>query len=311
MTSSRFATLDIGTNSVLLLIVEQREGELVPILERATITRLGEGVGRTHELAAGAKERTLACIRSYADEIARVGVTRVAAVGTSALRDARGGQEFTREIEHVLGVPPSVIDGGREAELTFRGALSGLAVRGDVTVFDVGGGSTEIVTGTRDGARSSLGAAVSLDIGSVRLHERHLATDPPARHELAAVVKDIDAALTAAPRPVPGATLVGVAGTVTTLASLSLELGDYDPALVHGHELTHDRVVKLTDKLASLPLSERRQLRGLDPRRADVIVAGSLIVERVMSFAARDVLVVSDRGVRFGLAEELAATNPS
>jgi exopolyphosphatase/guanosine-5'-triphosphate,3'-diphosphate pyrophosphatase len=307
MASPRFATLDIGTNSVLLLIVEQREGELVPVLERATITRLGEGVDRTHELAVGAKERTLACIRSYADEIARVGVARSAAVGTSALRDARGGQEFAREIEHVLGVAPSVIDGKREAELTFRGALSGLAVQGEVTVFDVGGGSTEIVTGTRDSAQSSIGAAVSLDIGSVRLHERHVASDPAARHELAAIVNDIDAALAGAPRPVPGATLVGVAGTVTTLASLSLELGDYDPSRVHGHTLTHDRVLELAEKLASLPLSERRTLRGLDPRRADVIVAGSLIVERVMSFAARNVLVVSDRGVRFGLAEELAA----
>jgi exopolyphosphatase/guanosine-5'-triphosphate,3'-diphosphate pyrophosphatase len=307
MTSSRFATLDIGTNSVLLLIVEQRAGELVPVLERATITRLGEGVDRTRELAMEAKARTLACIRAYADDIARVGVTRAAAVGTSALRDARGGQEFAREIERVLGVAPSVIDGRREAELTFRGALSGLAVRGEVTVFDVGGGSTEIVTGTRDGAQSSIGAAISLDIGSVRLHERHIRTDPAAPHELAAIVKDIDAALTQAPRPAAGATLVGVAGTVTTLASVALELGDYDPSLVHGHELTHDDLVKLFETLASMPLEERRTLRGLDPRRADVIVAGSLIVERVMSYAARDVLVVSDRGVRFGLAEELAA----
>lgn len=307
-TSQRFATLDIGTNSVLLLIVEQRAGELVPVLERATITRLGEGVDRTHELAQGAKERTLACIREYAEDIARVGVVKAAAVGTSALRDARGGQEFAREIEGALGVAPSVIDGRREAELTFRGALSGLSVRGEVTVFDVGGGSTEIVTGTRDRALSSIHAAVSLDIGSVRLHERHIASDPANATELAAIVNDIDAALSGAPRPRAGATLVGVAGTVTTLASVALELADYDPALVHGHELTHDGVVKLSEKLARLPLAERRMLRGLDPRRADVIVAGSLIVERVLRFAQKDVLVVSDRGVRFGLAEELAAS---
>lgn len=306
MTGQRFATLDIGTNSVLLLIVERRAGALVPVLERATITRLGEGVDRTRELAAGAKERTLACIRAYAEDIARSSVTRLAAVGTSALRDARGGEEFAREIERALGVVPNVIDGRREAELTFRGALSGLDVHGEVTVFDVGGGSTEIVSGSRDGG-TSIRNAVSLDVGSVRLHERHVSTDPAAPAELAAIVSDIDAALASVPKPLAAATLVGVAGTVTTLASVALELDDYDPTLVHGHALTRDAVTMLVAKLASMPLVERRTLRGLDPRRADVIVAGSLIVERVMGFAAQDVLIVSDRGVRFGLAEELAA----
>lgn len=306
MNSHRIATLDIGTNSVLLLIVERRAGELVPVLERATITRLGEGVDRSHELGADAKERTLACIRTYAEDLARFGVSRVAAVGTSALRDARGGQEFARDLERVLGVAPSVIDGRREAELTFRGALSGLDLHGEVTVFDVGGGSTEIVSGTRNGAGASIPDAVSLDIGSVRLHERHLLTDPATPGELAAVVSDIDAALARVPEPPTGATLVGVAGTVTTLASVALKLEDYDPTIVHGHALTRDAVAELVVKLGSMPLAERRTLRGLDPRRADVIVAGSLIVERVMGFTGREVLIVSDRGVRFGLAEELA-----
>jgi len=307
MTAERFATLDIGTNSVLLLIAEKSAHGVVPVLERATITRLGEGVDRTRELAEGAKERTLACIRAYAEDIARLGVARAAAVGTSALRDARGGQEFARDIERVLGIAPRVIDGRREAELTFRGALSGLDVSGEVTVFDVGGGSTEFVTGTRDGLGSTIRESVSLDIGSVRLHERHIASDPPNLTELDAIARDIDDALLRAPKPVAGATLVGVAGTVTTLASIALELGDYDPALVHGHQLAREVVTELWTKLASMPLEERRTLRGLDPRRADVIVAGSLIVERVMSFTHTTELVVSDRGVRFGLAEELAA----
>ena len=305
--TNRVATIDIGTNSVLLLIAERGPAGLRPVLERATITRLGEGVDRTRELAPAARERTLRCLVEYAEQIATEGVVRVAAVGTSALRDARGGEDFAREIERTLGIAPRVIDGLREAELTFRGALSGIDLFGDVTVFDVGGGSTELVHGSREPELSRIDSSQSIDIGSVRLFERHAPSDPPSPDELARIGDDIDRALTAANGAKRESTLVGVAGTVTTLAAIGLELDSYDSARVHGHRLTRTTVSDLFAHLAALPLAERTKLPGLDPRRADVIVVGSLIVERVMTALAKTELVVSDRGVRWGLAEELAA----
>jgi exopolyphosphatase / guanosine-5'-triphosphate,3'-diphosphate pyrophosphatase len=299
----RFATLDIGTNTVLLLVADATPGGLSPVLERATITRLGQGVDHTRELAPEARERTLACLRDYASDLARLGVTHVAAVGTSALRDARGGAEFVAEAKRILGVAPSVIAGEREAALTFRGALSGLDVRGPVTVFDVGGGSTELVTGD---AEHVITSSVSHDIGSVRLFERHVTTDPPSATELLGVRDDVDRTLATRPVPPPG-TLVGVAGTVTTLAAIALELDDYDPSRVHGQILDITTVRALTEKLAALPLEKRKTIKGLEPARADVIVVGAAIVERVMVATRSDALVVSDRGVRWGLLEELAS----
>lgn len=300
----RVATLDIGTNSVLLLVAEATAEGPRAVLERATITRLGEDVDRTRTLAPAARARTLECLARYAEDMKRLGVVACRAVGTSALRDAAGGGDFTREAEALLGVAPQVIAGEREAALTFRGALSGLDARGAVTVFDVGGGSTEIVQGTRD-TTARVEAAVSLDIGSVRLFERHVRSDPPAPEELARVRADIDAALVSAPRGAGARVLVGVAGTVTTLAAVGLELDTYDSARVHGSVLSRVEVEALTRKLAALPLAERKALRGLEPKRADVIVVGALIVERVMHCTNASELVVSDRGVRWGLAEEL------
>jgi exopolyphosphatase/guanosine-5'-triphosphate,3'-diphosphate pyrophosphatase len=300
----RLATLDIGTNTVLLLVADATSGGLLPVLERATITRLGQGVDRTRELAPEASARTLACLRDYATDLARLGVTEVAAVGTSALRDARGGAELVAEAKAILGVAPLVIGGEREAELTFSGALSGLAVSGAVTVFDVGGGSTELVTGNAERAITS---AVSLDIGSVRLFERHVTTDPPSGAELALVREDVERTLGSVVISGQG-TLVGVAGTVTTLAAIALELDTYDPSRVHGRMLDIASVCSLVARLASLPLEERKRIRGLDPARADVIVVGGVIVERVMALTRSDNLVVSDRGVRWGLLEELAAS---
>ena len=174
----RVAAIDIGTNSVLLLIAELRDGTLVPILERAEITRLGRGVDATRTLDPDAVERTLACLASFAEDIARADVIHVAAVGTSAMRDARGGEGFRARAAEILGVEPQVISGEEEAELTFAGALSGLALRGPVTLFDLGGGSTEIIRGAA-GATDTVERAASLDIGSVRLTERHITADPP------------------------------------------------------------------------------------------------------------------------------------
>ena len=309
----RAATIDIGTNSVLLLVADSEGGALRPVLERAAVTRLGEGVDRNRRLLPAACERTLACLAEYARELRALGVSRLDAVGTSAMRDAAGGQEFVAQAAALLGVAPRVIDGNEEARLTFAGALSGLSVAsvasetGKVTVFDIGGGSTEIIVGTSTATQRRIAAAVSLNIGSVRLFERHVRSDPPSTEEMRSVQRDIALALADAPKPEAGATLVGVAGTITQLAALELELTPYDSTRVHGHRLTRSTVDRLATRLASLSLAERRILPGMEPARADVLVVGSAIARAVLEWSGASELVVSDRGVRWGLAEELAA----
>lgn len=279
-----------------------------PLLERATITRLGEGVDQTRRLAPAAVQRNLACLRAYADDLRAHGSPPLDVVGTSALRDAEGARDFLDEAERILGVRPRVIAGDEEAALTFRGALSGLSLSGELLVFDVGGGSTELIRGSAQ-ALAAPQARLSLDIGSVRLFERHVRTDPPSAAELAAVEADIARELGAAAslleRSSSAITLVGVAGTVTTLKALELQLAVYEPARVHGGVLTLDGVEKLCAKLASLPLAQRKELPGLEPKRADVIVAGALIVRDLLRRTGAASAVVSDRGVRFGLLENL------
>jgi exopolyphosphatase/guanosine-5'-triphosphate,3'-diphosphate pyrophosphatase len=265
-------------------------------------------VDRTRELAAPARARTLACLADYAKDLERHAPERIVAVGTSAMRDARGGPAFAKEAEGILGVLPLVIDGEREAALTFRGTLSGLGLGGRIAVFDVGGGSTELVVGelSRSRVAPTIDGAKSVDVGSVRLFERHVRSDPPSASEIAAVEADVDRALAALPEVPDDATLVGVAGTVTTLAAIAAELEPYDGARIHGSRLALDEVREVTLRLLRLPLAERRKLRGLEPRRADVIVTGALLVERFVRWARKPGIVVSDRGVRWGLAEELA-----
>ena len=303
----RAATIDIGTNSVLLLVADSEGGALRPVLERATVTRLGEGVDRNRRLLDTACERTLACLTDYADQLRALGVSRLDAVGTSAMRDAVGGQEFVARAAKILGVAPRVIDGNEEARLTFAGALSGLPQPGKVTVFDIGGGSTEIIVGRSSASARQIVSAISLNIGSVRLFERHVQSDPPTAEEMQRVEQDIQHALADAPKPESGATLVGVAGTVTQLAALELELLRYDATRVHGYTLTRSAVDRLATRLASLDLAQRRALPGMEPARADVLIVGSAIARAVLEWSGALELVVSDRGVRWGLAEELAA----
>jgi exopolyphosphatase/guanosine-5'-triphosphate,3'-diphosphate pyrophosphatase len=307
------AAIDIGTNSVLLLIAarDAATGAAHPLLERATITRLGQGVDKTRQLAAPAVERTLECLRGYAADLRAHGIARLDVVGTSALRDAAGGEAFLNEAQQILGVRPRVIAGDEEAALTFRGALSGLNLSGDLLVFDVGGGSTELIAGSASAA-SAPTSRVSLDIGSVRLFERHVRTDPPTSSELSAIEADVARELSgAAPlalaRSKPNLNLVGVAGTVTTLKAVESGLVAYDGARVHGAVLTLSGVEALCAKLSSLPLEARKQLAGLEPKRADVIVAGAIIVRDLLRQANAAEMLVSDRGVRFGLIEDLLA----
>ncbi|HET9957022.1 MAG TPA: Ppx/GppA phosphatase family protein [Polyangiaceae bacterium] len=307
--SRRLAAIDIGTNSVLLLVAEATRGRIEVLVERAEITRLGEGVDRTGRLSEAACERTLAVLRAYAAECRSLGVERLHAVGTSAMRDAAEGREFVDAAEGILGARPEVISGRREAELTFEGALSGLSLEGPVQVFDIGGGSTEIILGTaaRAGtAAESIESAVSLDIGSVRLFERCIRTEPASSEDLARVRQEIRRALAMAPAPAFGGTLVGVAGTVTTLLALELGLVEYDARRVHGGVMSHDALSSLASRLEKLNLEQRRAIPGLAPGRADVIVAGAAIAVEVMAWSRAREMIVSDRGVRWGILQRMA-----
>lgn len=297
----RVAAIDIGTNSVLLLVAEMQGGVPRPLLERATITRLGQGVDRTRTLAPEAIDRTLDCLRAYAVDIAEHAPEQLLVVGTSAMRDAAGGATFRERAREILGVEPRVASGDEEADLTFLGALSGLPVEGEVLVFDVGGGSTEIIVGAVPrGGRPAAREKISLDIGSVRLTERHVRGDPPTAEELSRVREDVRAALARVPFRPSGA-VVGVAGTVTTIAAFAKDIVPYDGARVHGAELSLAELEESTTELSRLTLDERTRVAAIDPKRADVIVAGAVLTSEVLRFCGADRLTVSDRGVRWGL----------
>lgn len=299
LASRRVATIDIGTNSVLLLIAESTPAGLVPVVELATITRLGQGVDRARRLAPEAVARTLECLAHYARVISENGPMQTIAVGTSAMRDAQGGAEFRESAAAILGVAPRVASGDEEAELTFFGSLSGLPQTNDVLVFDVGGGSTELIVGSpQTGPRHK----VSLDIGSVRLTERHVRSDPPLQAELHRVREDVQRALDSVPFEIATEQVVGVAGTVTTIFAYVRNIAPYDAARVHGMAMSSDEVAAAANRLAALTTTERKALAAIDPKRADVIVAGTVLVDELLKRAKAQSMTVSDRGVRWGLA---------
>jgi exopolyphosphatase/guanosine-5'-triphosphate,3'-diphosphate pyrophosphatase len=313
---TRVAAIDIGTNTVLLLVAEQQaDGSLTPLEERATITRLGEGVDRTRTLTDAAVARTNECLSVYAGVIRSHGVDRIAVVGTSAMRDAAGGERVRAHVQRCLGVDVRVISGDEEARLTLSGALSGLALETQeprsVTVFDIGGGSTEVVHATLDerGAPRSIAFAQSFDVGSVRLTERCVQHDPPTNEEMEALYEASREAFAAIPQlPDPAPHVIGIAGTMTTLAAVSLGMVPYDGARVHGHMMLRREVEQCVRDLALLRVSERRQVPGLEPKRADVIVAGGSIALALIDRLSINRVRISDRGVRWGLAEELASS---
>jgi exopolyphosphatase/guanosine-5'-triphosphate,3'-diphosphate pyrophosphatase len=279
----RIATIDVGTNTTLLLVA--RATPAIEVLdERAEITRLGRGIGTGGELAADAIARTLAVLRDYAD-VARRQRAEIAAIGTEALRRARNARDFLEPAAELLGTPIQVIDGAREAALTFRAVLSSFddARRGRLVVVDIGGGSTEVVVAT-DGRVES---GTSVGIGSVHLTERFVHHDPATADDVAATRRAIGEALATVRFPAAPFTLVGVAGTVTTLAAMAQDLASYDPARVHGYQLSRDELRRQIDRLATADQRERERIPGLDPRRADVILAGALILDCIAELAAR------------------------
>jgi exopolyphosphatase / guanosine-5'-triphosphate,3'-diphosphate pyrophosphatase len=300
------ATIDIGTNTTLLLVASVTGSGAVEVLEeRAEITRLGRGIGAGGALGGEAIARTLAALTEFAAAARRHGA-RIFAVGTEALRRAPNASEFLEPAADVLGTAVEVIDGSREAALTFGAVLAAFpdARVGNVVVVDIGGGSTEIVI-AHGGA---VGFRTSLPLGSVRLTERFVRHDPAGEDEISAVVGTVDAALAGVPFPAGAAQLVGVAGTVTSLAAMAQGLASYDATRVHGYRLPADALALEIDRLRGATQQERERIPGLDPRRADVILAGALILDRIARAARVSEIRVSDRGIRWGLLHEVCST---
>lgn len=298
------ATIDIGTNTTLLLVAAVDDAGAVRVLEeRAEITRLGRGIGAGGALGPEGIARTLAALTAFA-EAARGHGARIFAIGTEALRRAPNASEFLSPAAGILGTTVEVIDGAREAALTFGAVLAAFpdARAGDVVVVDIGGGSTEIVVAHV----GDVGFRTSLPLGSVRLTERFVRHDPADDHEVAAIAGAVDAALAGVPFPAR-AQLVGVAGTVTSLAAMAQRLTSYDAARVHGYRLPADALAREIERLRRATQPERERMPGLDPRRADVILAGGLILQRIASAMQVSEIRVSDRGIRWGLLHEVAA----
>nr|WP_296068079.1 Ppx/GppA phosphatase family protein [uncultured Actinoplanes sp.] len=296
----RVAAIDCGTNSIRLLIADVVDGRLTDVSRRMEIVRLGEGVDRTGRISDAALARTRKALLAYAAEIAELGVRNVRMCATSASRDARNAQDFRDMVRGVLGVDPEVITGAEEARLSFTGAVAGLSAEPPYLVVDIGGGSTEFVTGT-----SGVEHAISMDIGCVRMTERHLHTDPPTPAEIAAATRDITEAVDTALAAVPGrsaATLVGLAGTVTTVTALALGLPTYDAGRIHHAKVSYDAVAKVTGELLGMTLAQRLALPVMHPGRADVIGAGALILRIVMERSGQSALVASEHDILDGIA---------
>ncbi|HWC15258.1 MAG TPA: Ppx/GppA phosphatase family protein [Actinomycetota bacterium] len=302
---TRVAAIDVGTNSTRLLVAEQQAEGFRSLERRMTITRLGQGVDRRRVLAPEALQRTLATIADYAAACGEYGVTRLRVTGTSVVRDAHNRAEFFEGVHKLTGTDPELLTGEAEARATFLGTLSDLDEQGPVLVVDIGGGSTELIVGT--GAPESL---VSLDIGCVRMLEKHLHSDPPTGDELGRLRAEVTEQLRGAASmlDVPaGARMIGVAGTVTQLATLKAGVPVYDPDVTHHSVLSHGDIRMLGRRLASLPYDKRKAVKGLEPGRVDVIVAGAEILQCVMEVFDAAEILVSEKDILDGLVMELLA----
>ena len=302
---TRIAGIDCGTNSVRLLIADVVDGVAVDVVREMRIVRLGQDVDRTGMLAPEAIERTRVALVDYAHLITSHGATSVRMCATSASRDASNRAEFVAMVRDVLGVEPEVLSGDEEAALSFSGATRSLVARPDLSlalpllVMDLGGGSTELVLGT-----DHVLAGRSVDIGCVRLTERHLRSDPPTAEEIAAATADVDAALALAAKTVPLAqarTLVGLAGSVTTVAAVALGLRSYDPEQIHHARISVAQVREVADRLLGMTRAQRAEIPVMHPGRVDVIGAGALVLATVLERLGLGEVVVSEHDILDGI----------
>ncbi len=312
--TSRVAAVDCGTNSLRLLLadVDPGRGELTDVTRRMEIVRLGQGVDRTGRLAPEALARTMAVLHDYAGIIAASGAQAVRMAATSATRDADNAAEFVRLVKEVLGVAPEVLTGAEEAVLSFTGATAELAAgpdRGPFLVADIGGGSTEFVLGEVLARGDDPPWAVSVNVGCVRMTERHLHGDPPTGQEVAAAIADIDAALDTVAAAVPvrqARTLVGLAGSVTTVAAIAMGLPVYDAARIHHARVSAADVHAVTRDLLARTRAARAAIGVMHPGRADVIGGGALVLDRLMERFGFGEVLVSEHDILDGMAWSLA-----
>jgi exopolyphosphatase/guanosine-5'-triphosphate,3'-diphosphate pyrophosphatase len=302
----RVAAMDVGTNSTRLLVAEVRPGGFRTLEKRTIVTRLGQNVDKTRSLRQDALKRTLSVVADYAAVCGEYGVEKMIVSGTSAVRDAENREEFFSGVRSLTGVDPVMLTGEEEARTTFAGAVSDLEPTRPVLLIDIGGGSTELIYGKDDPE-----ALVSIDIGVVRLLEKHLHSDPPAAPELEALREEVDEEISQFKVDAEvdaDARMIGVAGTVTQLAAVKVGLEVYDPDIIHHMVLTHGDVRMLARRLASLPLDGRRRVKGIDPNRADVIVPGAEILLGAMEVFDLAELTVSEKDILDGLVMRLLAS---
>lgn len=307
----KLAAFDVGSNTVLLLVVEcGADGKPRVLADMSRITRLGRGVDASGHLDPESAARTLDTIAEFAEKARALGAEKIVGVATAALRDASDGSDFLARTRQRAGVTLEIISGQTEAQLSYLSTRKGLGLSPaeQLLIVDIGGGSTELIRAEPSHALE----VVSLQIGSVRLTERIIHHDPPLTGEvetLRAAVGNVLHQLGWTYRP---AKMVGIAGTVTTLCAIALGLERYSPESVHGYRLGAGEIMRLIELLGSMPLERRKQLPGMEPGRADVLLAGAVILERVMNYFGCGEVIVSDQGVRWGLMwREIERQTPS
>lgn len=300
----RVAGIDCGTNSIRLLVADVDDGGgLHDVVRRMEVVRLGEGVDDTGRLSEAALERTREALADYTDRIREHGAEAVRMVATSATRDAANAHEFSAMVASVLGTAPEVISGDEEARLSFIGSAATLPEpAGQRLLVDIGGGSTEFVRGSG----AEVVAATSVDVGCVRMTERHLRSDPPAAPEIEAAAADIrsivDEALAVADPGRAAGELVAVAGTATTIAAIALDLPAYDADVIDGTELSYEQVAKVAERLIGVDHAARLAIPVMHPGRADVIVGGALVLRTIMERDGADAVLVSEHDILDGIA---------
>jgi exopolyphosphatase / guanosine-5'-triphosphate,3'-diphosphate pyrophosphatase len=297
----RVAVVDIGTNSTRLLIADVVDGKVTEVERRTTVTNLGRGVDHTGLICTDAVDDVCTVIADYKARYEEMGAERVMAIATSAVRDAVNGQAFIAELRERFCLDARLLTGEEEANLTYLGATAHRPDQGSTLVFDIGGGSTELIVGS--GPR--IGFHTSLQAGTIRQSERHLTSDPPDTHELEDLAADIrnqiEVAIAANPQA-SASRAIAVAGTPTSLAAIDQGLEPYDPGRVHGYRLGMTRIQRMLSRLSSLPLAERLRVPGLHPGRAPTIVAGTVILVQVMRAFQIGEIEVSELDILHGSA---------
>ena len=302
---SRVAAIDCGTNSIRLLVADVSEGHFRELYRTMEIVRLGQGVDKNKNFDTAAIERTLKAVALFSDEIARRGVTAIRFCATSATRDAENRALFIDGVREILGIEAEVISGEEEARLSFAGAISEMHQSdAPFLVVDIGGGSTEFVFG-----ETQVRAAKSVDIGCVRMSERHFRSAPVAEEVVAAAITDIDHAIAQAAQIVPireARTLIAVAGTATTVAAAALELEEYDRYAIHLSRISAEKTAEISKRFLSMRREEIAALGYMHPGRVDVIAAGALVLDRIMKASGASEFVASERDILDGMAWSIA-----